>query len=709
LFEKSLFKVIMFINIVLLIRVVLGTLNLCSVDDDADIGCNAECVGPDHIICQLLRDDNCDLTSSVNMEINFEDRVTIVGVRVVFSPVSGTPKSISIGMTGTDTSDQSYDGTAIYSTEASTSSIVVSERLDLFLDDPYIGSNSWRIAIEISEGYIVAIESLTVYGGASPLLSEWGDWSKCACALQLKRRSCYSSSSTICNGYPLSESQACPTCTCSLNDNLYCSDFYPVSQSNNPGQTECDRIFDADEGTTWDYTFSSSSDIVDLTLEFRDTDNNENIYNMVTVTWNLTDSSDVDDLFWWLFYPSDSSASLTNAVPFKQSGPHAVAGTQRTWYWNIPIETKLIWLRFGPRETARSPYLGINEIHVTGFRTEDYPKLDCYAEEWIEVEINTSNSNQWAIPVVSICGGILLLMFCSWCYRRCCFKRKVSLAETPSLSNQLREGQMPIKTKIIKQRDSSNTGANGNLEMTQHEGPDQNTVFNGAGHKQRVSNNIPKRVTTLRDELPELPDYSSTCETNEEAEGILNSSISPPVSQKMPNSRISKIHQGSQRLEGKSQPISQVMKRIDRGSSIGRNSHSGSMEIKAPHPGVNSYHKSSVSTQSRISKTGKPVRILVSLGGDNRTFRPETYDCFVVFMGWVQDTYVNLPNDGNWRLEYQDSDGDIIRIGSDSDIREALLNAEEANFSKLRVTILVDNNNLYAPPPPQQELEDSWL
>merc|ERR1719397_2186773 len=211
---------------------------------------------------------------------------------------------------------------------------------------------------------------------------------------------------------------------------------------------------------------------------------------------------------------------------------------------------------------------------------------------------------------------------------------------------------------------------------------------NGAGHNQRVSNNIPKRATTLRDELPELPDCSSTSETNEEAERIPNRSISRPVSHKMPNIRFSTIHEGSQRLENPS--------RIDRGSSIGRNSHGGSMEIKVSHPGVNSYRMSSVSSQSRISRVGKPVRILVSLGEDKRTFRPEKYDCFVAFIGWAQDTYVNLPKDGNWWLEYQDSDGDVIRIASDSDIREALLNTEEANFSKLRVKILAaDNNNIY--------------
>jgi len=836
----------MLINIVLLIQVALGTLNSCSADDDAEIGCNAECVGPDHIMCQrqLLRDDNVDLSSSVNMEIYFEDPVTIIGVRVVFASISDTPNSISIGMTGIDTSDQTYDGTASYSIEASTSSIVVSETLDLLLHDPYIESNSWLIALEMSEGYIVAIESLTVYGGVSPILSEWGEWSKCACAIQIRTRSCYSSSTTICNGYPLSENQACPTCTCSLNNDLYCSDFI-VSQSDKPGQTECERILDDDEGSIWDYTFSSSSDSVDLTLEFRDTNNNDIIYNVETVGWNLTETTLVDDLLWWLIFPSDSSATLTEAVDFKRSGPHAVSGTQRVWYWNIPIETRLILLRFEPRSsTTSNPYIGINEIQVTGFRTEDYPQLDCYEEEWID----TSNPNQWVIPVLAICGGILLLMFCSCSLKCCCMYLKGDVVESPSKSNQLKDNRIIGSEQIGKKRESSSessyyTGAKGNVERTQYEGPSQSNVFNdleqelerdgigsfnmvtrdstngsedqpgaegaphddvnweasqvnylakfsdrvalkqilaspeaaitkkdarkivaqlrrlplagvpprdfainalvglnsaalrqklkkltkeevdllegrfvirlgresassldmqpvgegpgttGARHIQPVSNNLPKRVITLRDELPDLPDCSSTSETDEEAERILSCSISRPVSHKMSNIRISKIHEGSQRLEGPSQPIPRVVKRISRGSSIGRWSHGGSMEIRVSHPEVNSYRMSSVSNMSRISRIGKPVRILVSLGEDKRTFRPEKYDCFVAFIGWVQDTYVNLPKDGNWRLEYQDSDGDVIRIASDSDIREALLNTEEANFSKLRVKILAEDNN----------------
>merc|ERR1719233_660549 len=88
--------------------------------DDSEIGCNAECVGPDAAVCGSLRDGSFSLNSPVNMEIYFWDTTTLIEVRVVFAADSTARCNFSIGLTETDTSSETYDGSASY-TEVSSS------------------------------------------------------------------------------------------------------------------------------------------------------------------------------------------------------------------------------------------------------------------------------------------------------------------------------------------------------------------------------------------------------------------------------------------------------------------------------------------------------------------------------------------------------------------------------------------------------------
>jgi hypothetical protein len=443
---------------------------------------------------------------------------------------------------------------------------------------------------------------------------------------------------------------------------------------------------------------------------------------------------------------------------------------------------------------------------VTGFRAEDYPALDCFAEDDI---ISGSTGVKWVIPVIAICTVVLLLLLCSWCNERCCFKRRLVIEAAPK-SNRLRKEHSPLtsahkrssRISRISDNDSSDTTERPakHVQMVELEGEGEGNPFDdlekelaqdgasnlnmvetdstvgsngekrgegkqreqhinylsqfsdrvslkkflatpedtlstndarnivaqlrrlplaavssrdfainalvglnsaslrtklkmlsqdevdllegrlaensssmldrapgGSGLIERASQ-IRHRATTLRDQLPDLPDVSSTSETDEDP----GRNINRPLSYKLPNAGISQAK------------VIRIQANTGRSSNV-RNSTARS---------TNSVSHSGVLPRgaSVISRIGQPVRILVSFGQDKRTFRPENYDCYVALVGWVQDSYMNLPNEGAWRLEYKDSDEDVIRIASDSDIREALLNAEEANYSKLRINIIEDIN-----------------
>merc|ERR1711920_536922 len=93
----------------------------------------------------------------------------------------------------------------------------------------------------------------------------------------------------------------------------------------------------------------------------------------MSLSWNLTGDTDINDFEWMLITQADPDESITtqDSVFLSNMGPFPLTSKDAKWGLGVGRETRLLWFKFYSTTDLKTSRLGINEIIVNGYSSEE--------------------------------------------------------------------------------------------------------------------------------------------------------------------------------------------------------------------------------------------------------------------------------------------------------------------------------------------------